>query len=476
MTAPADFLAALAAIVGEAHVLHDAQTLAPYCTDWRGRYRGAALAAVLPASTQEVAAIVRASAAHRIPIVPQGGNTSLCGASVPAEEAPRAIVLNTARMNRILAVDAENNTLTAQAGCTLAAAQQAAQNAGRLFALSLASEGSCQLGGNLSTNAGGIQVLRYGNTRELTLGLEVVLADGQIWDGLRALRKDNTGYDLKQLFIGAEGTLGIITAAVLKLHPLPTARAAGWLALESPSAALALLHFLRDHFAERISAFELIGQSALELVARHIPRARPPFAPAAHPWSIYLELADAGQSEELAQRLTAACADALARGLIRDAALPDTLAGMDALRALRENISEAQKREGISIKHDISLPIRRIPAFLDEAQHMLCARWPQLRIVCFGHLGDGNLHYNLSLADATANAALLAQEAAIHQAVHDLVHAHHGSISAEHGLGQLKRHAIARYKSPLELALMRTLKQTLDPHNLMNPGKVLPDA
>ncbi|MBQ5459879.1 MAG: hydroxyacid dehydrogenase, partial [Rhodocyclaceae bacterium] len=217
-------------------------------------------------------------------------------------------------------------------------------------------------------------------------------------------------------------------------------------------------------------------QSALELVARHIPRARPPFAPAAHPWSVYLELADAGQSEELAQRLTAACADALARGLIRDAALPDTLAGMDALRALRENISEAQKREGISIKHDISLPIRRIPAFLDEAQHMLCARWPQLRIVCFGHLGDGNLHYNLSLADATANAALLAQEDAIHQAVHDLVSAHHGSISAEHGLGQLKRHAIARYKSPLELALMRTLKQTLDPHNLMNPGKVLPDA
>ena len=247
MTAPSDFLAALAAIVGEAHVLRDAQTLAPYCTDWRGRYHGAALAAVLPASTQEVAAIVRASAAHRVPIVPQGGNTSLCGASVPAEDAPRAIVLNTARMNRILAVDAENNTLTAQAGCTLAAAQQAAREAGRLFALSLASEGSCQIGGNLSTNAGGIQVLRYGNARELTLGLEVVLADGQIWDGLRALRKDNTGYDLKQLFIGAEGTLGIITAAVLKLHPLPTARAVGWLALESPSAALALLHFLRGH-------------------------------------------------------------------------------------------------------------------------------------------------------------------------------------------------------------------------------------
>lgn len=476
MTSTADLLAALRAIVGEAHVLHDAQTLTPYCHDWRGRYRGAALAAVLPASTQEVAAIVRASAAHRIPIVPQGGNTSLCGASVPAEDAPRAIVLNTARMNRILAVDAENNTLTAQAGCTLAAVQQAARQAGRLFALSLASEGSCQLGGNLSTNAGGIQVLRYGNARELTLGLEVVLADGQIWDGLRGLRKDNTGYDLKQLFIGAEGTLGIITAAVLKLHPLPAARAAGWFALESPSAAIALLHYLREHFQERISAFELIGQSALELVARHIPRARPPFAPAAHPWSVYLELADAGQSEELADRLTAACADALARGLIRDAALPDTLAGMDALRALRENISEAQKREGISIKHDISLPIRRIPAFLDEAQHMLRARWPQLRIVCFGHLGDGNLHYNLSLADATANAALLAQEDAIHQAVHDLVHAHHGSISAEHGLGQLKRHAIARYKSPLELALMRTLKQTLDPHNLMNPGKVLPDA
>ena len=475
MTSSADLLAALRAIVGEAHVLADAPALAPYCRDWRGRYQGSALAAVFPASTQEVAAIVRLCADARIPIVAQGGNTSLCGASVPAEAHPRGIVLNTSRMNRILAVDAENNTLTAQAGCTLAAVQQAARDAGRLFALSLASEGSCQIGGNLSTNAGGIQVLRYGNARELTLGLEVVLADGQIWDGLRALRKDNTGYDLKQLFIGAEGTLGILTAAVLKLHPLPAARAAGWFALGSPSAAITLLHYLREHFQERISAFELIGQSALELVARHIPRARPPFAPDAHPWSVYLELADSGAPAALAELLDAASAEAFERRLILDAALPDTLAGMDALRGLRENISEAQKIEGISIKHDLSLPISRIPAFLNEASQLLRARWPQVRIVCFGHLGDGNLHYNLSLPAPADNAGFIAQSNAVSEAVHDLVHTHHGSISAEHGLGQLKRHALTRYKSPLERSLMRQLKQTLDPHNLMNPGKVLPD-
>jgi FAD/FMN-containing dehydrogenase len=458
-------LSALAGIVGPAHVLTGAADLAPYLTDWRGRYRGVAQCVVQPASTAEVAAVVAACAGAGAAVVPQGGNTSLCGGATPDGEGG-AVIVSLARLNRIVAVDTKNDTISVEAGCPLAAVQEAARAAGRLFPLSLAAEGSCQIGGNLSTNAGGVQVLRYGNARELTLGLEVVLPDGRIWDGRRGLRKDNTGYDLKHLFIGAEGTLGIITGAVLKLFPLPATQVTCWLNVASPAVAVDLLDAAKTAFAAQLTAFELVSEPALALVAKHIAGAARPTAAA--PWYVLVEFSDA--PVDAVERWAGA---ALADGLAGDAVLAQSEAQARRLWALRENISEAQKIEGVSIKHDVSVPVSRIPDFLARADAELAAAFPGIRVVAFGHVGDGNLHYNLSKPDAQQNADFIAAQPAVNRIVHDAVDALGGSISAEHGIGQLKRDELLRYKSPVEIALMRTIKQALDPRGLMNPGKVV---
>ena len=454
-------------IVGARYVIDDAAAMAPYLADWRGRYRGNALCVVRPGNTDEVARVVAACAAHRVAVVPQGGNTGLCGGATPRGG---EVVVSLGRLDRVRAVDADNNAICVEAGCTLHAVQQAAGAAGRLFPLSLAAEGSATIGGNLSTNAGGVQVLRYGNTRDLTLGLEVVLPDGRVWDGLRALRKDNTGYDLKHLFIGAEGTLGIITAATLKLYPHPEGNVTAWGAVRDPAAAVKLLHRLRDLAGDSVTAFELVGAPALGLVLRHIPGARAPFA-GTHDWQVLIELS--GSLAGCAAALSTALENAMTDGLVADAVIAGSGPQRDALWALRENISEAQRIEGFSIKHDISVPVSRIAEFIARADTALLAAFPDLRIVCFGHLGDGNLHYNQSSVDARANEAVIAATPQVNRIVHDIVGELGGSISAEHGLGQLKRDEVLRYKSGLEMELMRRIKLALDPEGLMNPGKVL---
>jgi FAD/FMN-containing dehydrogenase len=463
----ADFFAELRKVVGAARVLTSAADVAPYCTDWRGRYTGQASCVVLPGTTEEVSAVVRICAGVGTAIVPQGGNTGLCGGATPTGG---EVLIVLTRLNLLRAVEADNNSITVEAGCTLHAVQQAAQEIDRLFPLSLAAEGSATIGGNLATNAGGVQVLRYGNARELTLGLEVVLADGRIWNGLRALRKDNTGYDLKHLFIGAEGTLGLITATTLKLFPRPRTHAVAWVAVPDPGAAVRLLGRLRDAAGDNVTAFEIVGRPALELVLRHNPDARDPLAgkPA---WQVLIELSAA--RDDLAATLEMTLQNAAQDGVIGDAVLAASEAQTVALWALRENVSEAQKIEGVSIKHDIAVPVSRIAEFIARADAALLAGFPQVRIVCFGHIGDGNLHYNQSRPDAQSNADFIAQTAAVNCIVHDLVHELDGSISAEHGLGQLKREEVLRYKSDIEMALMRAVKQALDPCGLMNPGKLL---
>ena len=461
----ASLLEQLTAIVGADHVLTGEADMAQHLVDWRGRYRGAARCVVRPANTGEVSALVRACAQAGVAMVPQGGNTSLCGASIP-DAGGAAVLINLSRMNTIRAIDPANNTITVDAGCVLQAVQEAACEAGRLFPLSLAAEGSCQIGGNLSTNAGGVQVLRYGNTRELTLGLEVVLANGEIWNGMRGLRKDNTGYDLKHVFIGAEGTLGIITAAVLKLFPLPKTQTTCWLSLPDAAAAVNLINRAKSVFDARLTAFELVSETALGLVLQHIPQTQRPVAPA--PWYVLAEFSDTAPAD--VEHWLADCLDG---GLLSDGVIAQSATQAGRLWSLRENISEAQKIEGISIKHDIAVPVSRIPDFLAAADAALLAGWPGIRIVAFGHVGDGNLHYNLSKPAAGDNAAFIASQPAVNAVVHDIVHALNGSISAEHGLGQLKREEILRYKSATEMALMRAIKQALDPLGLMNPGKVL---
>lgn len=460
----------LVAVVGKANVLTDAADMAPHLIDWRRRYRGAARCVVRPACTAEVSAVVRVCADAGVAIVPQGGNTSHCGASIPDPNG-EAIVLSLSRMNRIRAIDIANNTITVEAGCVLQTLQTAAAEAGRLFPLSLAAEGSCQIGGNLSTNAGGVQVLRYGNTRELTLGLEVVLPSGEVWNGLRGLRKDNTGYDLKQLFIGAEGTLGIITAAVMKLFPLPRATATAWLAIESPHAAVRLLGDLQAAFGATLTACELVSDVSLAMVLKHIPGAQPPLSNS--PWYLLVELSGASDEGELAAAMERFLGQALEGETISDAVLAQSGEQAARLWALRENISEAQKIEGISIKHDISVPVSRIGDFVDQADAALKKAFPGIRIVAFGHVGDGNLHYNQSKAESGENDEFIALQPQVNEIVHDLVHRLGGSISAEHGIGQLKRDELRRYKSPLEMEMMRAIKRAFDPRGLMNPGKVL---
>jgi FAD/FMN-containing dehydrogenase len=452
----------LSEIVGKSNVLTSPEDTAPYLTDWRRQYCAGAECVVRPGSTEEVARVVAACARESVAIVPQGGNTGLSGGSVPTG-ARREVVLSLGRMNRIRAVDVLNDTLTAEAGCVLAAVQRAADAAGRLFPLSLAAEGSCQIGGNLSTNAGGVNVLRYGSAREQVLGLEVVLPDGRVWNGLRGLRKDNTGYDLKQLFLGAEGTLGIITAAVLRLHPKPSAAATAWIGLESPRAAVELLAALHERLGERVSAFELVSRPCLEAVLEKAKDLRDPLS-ASYPWYVLAEAADSGPSEALRLRLEEALAQSAERGALGDAAIAQSMEKARALWRIRETIPEAQFA---NVKHDVSVPVSRVPELIERASAALMALFPQVQIYAFGHVGDGNVHYNVGPAE------LLEQRAAVNRVVYDVVAALEGSISAEHGLGQLKREEITRRKDPLELELMRALKQALDPRGLMNPGKVL---
>ncbi|MBL8447225.1 MAG: FAD-binding oxidoreductase [Zoogloeaceae bacterium] len=465
-----EILGALSQIVGSDHVL-TGKDAAPFEVDWRGRYRARAIAVVRPGTTAEVAQVVSFCREHRIAMVPQGGNTGLCGGSIPVAD-DVAIVITLRRLNRLRAVDPLDGSLCAEAGCTLSEVQQAAQAVDQLFPLALASEGSCEIGGNISTNAGGIQVLRYGTMRDLVLGLEVVLPDGRIWNGLRALRKDNTGYDLKHLFIGAEGTLGIVTAATLKLFPRPGSQVVAWIGVTNVVAVEELFRLLKRVCRDRLVAFELIGQAALELVLRHIPGARTPL-PGRQGWSVLVEVADVCLEGELATIVESIVDEAMQSGWVDDAVISQSSSQAMALWALRENLSEAQKIEGLSVKHDISVPVSQIVNFLGAAESALCGQAPGVRIVAFGHFGDGNLHYNLSMADGGDNARLLEAAEQVTRIVHDLVAVHGGSISAEHGIGQLKREELRRYKPAIELELMARIKAALDPDGLMNPGKIL---
>jgi len=449
-------------IVGAAHVLTDPADTRPYFTDWRRQYSASAECVVRPAGTDEVARVVAACAQHDIAIVPQGGNTGLAGGSVPTGKR-REIVLALGRMNRIRALDRLNDTITVEAGCVLANIQRAADDAGRLFPLSLAAEGSCQIGGNLSTNAGGINVLRYGMARDQVLGLEVVLADGRVWDGLRALRKDNTGYDLKQLFLGAEGTLGVITGAVLRLHPNPSASLTAWIALGSAAQAVELLGLLHERLGERLSAFELLSRTCVEAVLAHAPGTQDPLG-AAYPWYVLVELADSGEERLLRERVEKVLADCAEAGAIADAVLAQSGEQARALWRIRETVPEAQFT---NVKHDISVPVSKSAEFIERVQPRLAARFPDVRPYAFGHVGDGNIHYNVGPE------RLVAEREAVNRIVYDTVAEFGGSISAEHGLGQLKRDEILRHKPAIELELMRALKRTLDPKGLMNPGKVL---
>jgi FAD/FMN-containing dehydrogenase len=470
VSAVADLAGLRAAFAGR--LITDAAEQAPFLLDWRKRWRGRALAVAQPDTAEDVAQVVRWCAARGVPVVPQGGNTGLSGGSVP-DDSGRALVLSLARLNRIRSIDLPNNTLVAEAGCILQQVQQAARDAGRLFPLSLAAEGSCTIGGNLSTNAGGVQVLRYGNARELCLGLEVVTPQGELWNGLRGLRKDNTGYDLRDLFVGAEGTLGVITAAVLKLHPLPTAQVCAFAAVPSPDDALRLLELAQRRAGPQLTAFELVSEACLGLVLQHFADCRRPLADV-HPWYVLLELSTLDDEAGATAVLEGLLGGAIEQGLVADAAVAASLAQRRALWALRENISEAQAAEGKNIKHDIAVPISRIADFVRETDAAIAAAHPGVRMIVFGHLGDGNLHYNVSPPVGENGDAFLTRQDAINRITHDAVVRYAGSISAEHGLGVLRRDENARTKSPVEMALMRSLKTAFDPAGIMNPGKFLP--
>ena len=461
----------LADIVGAKNVLTDPADTAPYLIDERQRYHGAARAVVRPGSTAEVAEIVRACRAARIPIVPQGGNTGLCGAATP-DETGDAVLVSLTRMNRVREVDPLNYTITVEAGVILLDVQKAAEAHDRLFPLSLGGEGTARIGGNLSTNAGGTGVLRYGNARELALGLEVVLPDGRVWDGLNGLRKDNTGYDLKQMFIGAEGTLGIITAAVLKLFPLPKETETAFIAVPSVADAIRLLALARTMSDEKVTAFEWIPRLPLDFVLRHIPGTRDPLA-GRHEHYVLMELSSGLASSDLRGMVEAILAAGMEQGLLLDAAIAESGAQGDAFWKLRETIPEAQKFEGASVKHDVAVPISRLANFLAATDKAVGSAIPGIRICSFGHLGDGNIHYNLSRPEGAEDAMFDARYADLNRIVHDIVTGMKGSISAEHGIGRLRRAELEHYKSPIALDLMKKVKAALDPDNLMNPGKVL---
>jgi FAD/FMN-containing dehydrogenase len=460
-------------IVGAPHVLTEGD-LSAWEQDWRRRVRGKALAVVRPASTQEVAAVVKACAAAGAPIVPQGGNTGLSVGSTP-DTSGREVVLSLTRMNAVRALDPDNLTLTVEAGCILQNVQEAAEKAGLLFPLSLASEGSCTIGGNLAANAGGTQVVRYGNSRELCLGLEVVNAQGEVWSGLSGLRKDNTGYDLRNLLIGSEGTLGIITAATLKLYPRPAAQLTAWAAVPSMEQAVRLLALAHQHLGAGLTGFEVMGRFALQLVDKHMPQLRVPFIDQPDiPWAVLLENSDSESEQHARERFEALLETAFEQGCVQDAVVAESITQAQQLWHIRENIPLAQAEEGLNIKHDISVPISRIPAFVEHADALLQREIPGVRLVNFGHLGDGNLHYNVQAPEGgDVKAFLREQEDHVNHLVYEAVAEYGGSFSAEHGVGALKTDKLERYQSPVALSMMRAIKQALDPQNLMNPGRVL---
>ena len=468
---PTEVLAALATSVGARHLLTDIADMAPYAQDWRHKYHGRPLAVVRPGSTAEVCAVMRTAAAHGVPVVTQGGNTGLSGGATP-DASGRQLVLCTQRLNRVRNVDATNDTIIVEAGVVLQRLQDVARQNGRLFPLALAAQGSCTVGGNLATNAGGTAVLRYGSMRDLTLGLEVVTASGDLWDGLRVLRKDNTGYDLRNLFIGSEGTLGVITAAALKLFPTPRATLTAMMALNSLDDAVALLAQAREALGPSLTAFEVISAPCVSLIARHFPALRWPFDEG-HPVATLLEISDHDSEEHARKVLENLLGSAFESGTVLDGVVAESIAQSQALWALRESISEAQGLEGAHIKHDIAIPAGTIAAFVAEATAALERAVPQGRLAWFGHLGDGNLHFNLLAPNGADPQVLVSRQDEINRIVHDLVAHHAGSISAEHGLGVLRRDENQRYKSDVELNLMRTLKLALDPGGLLNPGKVL---
>jgi FAD/FMN-containing dehydrogenase len=446
----------------------------PYLTDWRRKWTGQAIAVAQPDTAADVASVLRWCHANGVPIVPQGGNTGLSGGATP-DASGRAIVLSLTRLNKIRLVDVQNNTIEVEAGATLLQVQEAARAAGRLFPLSLAAQGTCTIGGNLATNAGGVQVLRFGNARDLCLGLEVVTALGELWDGRKGLRKDNTGYDLRSLFIGSEGTLGVITAAVLKLFPLPAAQVAAFVATPNATSAVSLLQLAQAGLGASLTAFELVSSACLDLVKKHSSNARNPLSESS-PWYVLIEVSDQESEAHAMRALERLLEAAIEQGLATDAAVSASLSQFKSLWALREDISEAQGAEGKAIKHDISLPISRIPEFLASTDAALINSFPSVRLICFGHLGDGNLHYNLSpaLGYEGGPEKFTELEGPINRVVHDAVVAHGGSISAEHGLGVLRRDESARFKSAVEMRLMKAIKEALDPRGLLNPGKVLP--
>lgn len=451
-------------------LLTDPADTAPFLTDWRGLWHGRALAVAQPDTPQGAAAIVRWCAARRVPLVPQGGNTGLSGGATP-DASGAALLLSLTRLDRIRGVDAANDTISVDAGCRLAAVQEAARGAGRLFPLSLAAEGSCTIGGNLATNAGGTGVLRYGNARDLCLGIEMVTAAGELWDGMRALRKDNSGYDLRDLVIGSEGTLGIITGAVLKLFPAPAAHLAAFVALPGAAAALDLFSAITARFGAQLTAFEYLTHACLDLVVQHIPGARAPFTEVAPAYAL-VELS-LGAGEGAGGDFEALLASALGEGIVADAAIAASETQRQAFWRLREGISEAQGAAGNTIKHDIALPRSAIPAFLDEADAALGEFSAAMVAVTFGHLGDGNLHYNFSPRPGADGPGFLAAQNAVNRRVHDIAARHGGTFSAEHGLGVLRRDEATRLKPPVEMAMMAAIKRALDPANILNPGKVL---
>ncbi|MCC0017254.1 MAG: FAD-binding oxidoreductase [Rhodobiaceae bacterium] len=478
MTSPTDtdtaadsaVLEQLATAVGAANVITDDADKALFLHELRDLYHGKTRAVIRPGSTDEVAAVMRIASENNLTIVPQGGNTGLVGGQTPFESG-HEYVLSLTRMNRIRALDTDGNTITVEAGAVLETVQNAARDAGRLFPLSLGSEGSCTIGGNLATNAGGTAVLAYGNMRELTLGLEVVLSDGSVWEGLRALRKDNTGYDLKDLFIGSEGTLGIITAAVLKLFPLPRATATAFIGLPSPADALALLATAREAVGPALTAFEIIPRIGLDFVLTHAPATRDPLGEE-HPWYVLLELSS-GVEDTLDETLEAILGAGYEAGQVSDAAIAKSEGEARELWRLRMLLSEVQRHEGGSIKHDIAVPVSRVPQFIREASALVREMVPGCRPVPFGHLGDGNVHFNVSQPVDMDKAAFLDQWERIAEAVHGLTLSMGGTVSAEHGIGRMKRDLLARTKSPVEMELMRRIKLVLDPRGTLNPGKVL---
>jgi FAD/FMN-containing dehydrogenase len=466
-------VAQLKAIVGPTGFREEADELVAHVTEWRGLFTGSTPLLLMPATPQEVSEILALCNAAQIAVVPQGGNTGLAGGAIPGIAGDRPeILLSTQRLNSIRAIDEANYTMTVEAGCVLATLQESAAEAERYFPLSLAAEGSCQIGGNVSTNAGGTNVLRFGNTRDLVLGLEVVLADGSILDDLSGLRKDNTGYDLKQLFIGAEGTLGIITAVTLKLFPAPNSTATAWLAVGDVAAAVSLYSAARSRIGDEMVAFELMPRIAIEMVLEHIPGTRDPLDDT-HDWYVLLELASARQQTDIDMQLTDFLTNAMEEGLVTNGVIAASDSQRQELWQLRHAISEAQKKAGASIKHDISVPVSSIPEFLHQADLLMQDAVPGIRPVPFGHLGDGNLHYNLSQPEDMDADTFLSHWDALNQLVHGLAAELHGSFSAEHGIGFLKAGELERLSSPVKMELMRTIKRALDPEGIMNPGKVL---